>query len=137
LARRLIVDTTVLIASERDRGLPARVVQDDDAVIAAVTVAELQTGVELAEPGRREGREAFLAAVLAALPVEPYDLGTARSHGRLLADTHRAGTQRGAHDLIIAATAATTGRTILTADRKARFDDLPGVDCLHLPGSTG
>ena len=32
-----------------------------------------------------------------------------------------------AHDLIIAAHAAQTGRTVLTFNAKARFADLPGV----------
>ncbi len=36
----------------------------------------------------------------------------------------------GAHDLIIAATAVVTRRTILTTDRGAHYADLPGVDCL-------
>lgn len=52
---------------------------------------------------------------------------------QLLADTEllvavrKAGRQRGAHDLIIAATALSTGRTVVTSDRQG-FDDLPGVD---------
>jgi tRNA(fMet)-specific endonuclease VapC len=53
----------------------------------------------------------------------------AQAHGRLLATVHREGTQRGAHDLIIASTAAARRCTIVTADRRARFDDLPGVEC--------
>lgn len=35
-----------------------------------------------------------------------------------------------ADDLITAATAVATGRTVLTTDRNARFEDLPGVDCI-------
>jgi predicted nucleic acid-binding protein len=64
------------------------------------------------------------------LPVEAYDLATAEAHGRLLAHVHRAGQARGAHDLIIAATAIATRRVVLTTDRKARYADLPGVECL-------
>lgn len=74
----------------------------------------------------------FLTRVLESLPVEPYDLATAQVHGRLLAHVHRTGTTRAAHDLVIAATAIATKRTLLTADRAARFDELPGVDCLVL-----
>ncbi len=49
MAQRLILDTGVLIASERSRRtLAAAIAEDDDLVIAAVTVAELRTGVELA-----------------------------------------------------------------------------------------
>lgn len=131
MARRLIIDTRVLIASERTRaGLAAVITEDDDLVIAAITVAELRTGIELATEAHRAARNEFLIKVLETLPVEPYDLATAEEHGRLLAHVHRAGAPRGAHDLIIAATAVATGRTVLTMDRNAHFGDLPGVDCI-------
>ena len=128
MARRLIVDTGVLIASERHpAGLSRTIATDDDLVIAAITVAELRTGIELASDRHRAQRAEFLADVLQTLPVEPYDLPVAEAHGRLLAYVHRAGTRRGAHDLVIAATAVATNRTILTTDRGARFGELSGV----------
>ena len=68
--------------------------------------------------------------MLETVPVEPYELDTAEAHGRLLAHLHRSGTKRGAHDLIIAATAVATSRTVLTTDRNAHFEELPGVDCI-------
>lgn len=131
MARRLIIDTGVLIASERGRtGLMDIIAEDDDLVIAAITVAELRTGIELATESHRAARAEFLVKVLETLPVEPYDLATAEAHGRLLAHVHRTGTRRGAHDLVIAATAVATKRTVLTTDRGANFNDLPGVDCI-------
>jgi len=131
VARRLILDTGVLIASDRGRTPLIDVIsEDDDLVIAAITVAELRTGIELATERHRAGRAEFLVKVLETLPVEPYDLATAEVHGRLLAYVHRSGTQRGAHNLIIAATAVATKRTVLTTDRSASFHDLPGVDCI-------
>ncbi len=131
MARRLIINTGVLIASERARtGLATAITEDDDLVIAAITVAELRTGIELATEPHRAARSEFLIKVLETLPVEPYELATAEAHGRLLAHVHRSGTKRGAHDLIIAATAVATGRTVLTTDRNAHFHDLPGVDCI-------
>lgn len=131
MARRLIIDTGVLIASERSRtGLMDVVSEDDDLVIAAITVAELRTGIELANVRHRAARAEFLVKVLETLPVEPYDLATAEVHGRLLAHVHRSGTKRGAHDLMIAATALATKRIVLTTDRSANFHDLPGVDCI-------
>jgi len=42
----------------------------------------------------------------------------------------RSGAPRAAHDLIIAAHGAETGRIILTRDAKARFRELPGVSAL-------
>jgi len=131
VARRLIIDTGVLIASERGRtGLMDIIAEDDDLVIAAITVAELRTGIELATESHRAARAEFLVKVLETLPVEPYDLAAAEAHGRLLAHVHRTGTKRGAPDLMIAATAVATKRTVLTTDRGANFNDLPGVDCI-------
>ena len=133
MARRLILDTGVLIASERVKTSWGDVLEAaDDVALAAVSVAELRTGVELASASRREAREAFLERVLSTIPVEEYDVAVAQVHGVLLAIVHREGTQRGAHDLIIAATAAATKRTIVTTDRSARFGSLPGVECIHL-----
>lgn len=132
MARRLIVDTGVLIASERGRGRLTHVIAEgDDLVIAAITVAELRAGIELATQRHRAARIEFLVRVLETLPVEPYDLSTAEADGRLLAHVHRSGAKRGAHDLLIAAAVATK-RTVLTTDRGAHFDELPGVQCLTL-----
>jgi len=131
VARRLIIDTGVLVASERGRTRLMDVVgDDDDLVIAAITVGELRTGVELANVRHRPARAEFLVKVLETLPVEPYDLATAEVHGRLLAHVHRSGTTRGTHDLMIAATAVATKRIVLTTDRSTSFHDLPGVDCI-------
>lgn len=133
MARRLIIDTGILIASERiQASLGDLIGADDDLVISAVTVAELRTGVELATEPHRAARTDFLLRVLETLPVEPYDVATAEAHGRLLAHVHRSGRKRGAHDLIIAATALATNRTVVTGDHRARFGDLPGVECIAL-----
>ena len=134
MARRVIVDTGVLIASERGRArVMEAIAEDDDVVIAAVTVAELRTGIELATEPHRARRTEFLVRILETLPVEPYDVAAAEVHGRLLAHVHRSGTKRGAHDLLIAATAVATKRIVITTDRNARVDDLPGVQALVVP----
>jgi len=64
---------------------------DDDLVIAAIIVAELRAGIELAGPAHRTARGEFLLRVLETLPVEPCDLTTAEAHGRLLAHVHCSG----------------------------------------------
>ncbi len=94
--------------------------------IAAITAAELTVGVELAGERRRESRAAFVTAILDAVSIEPYDLDVAKVHGALLAHVRRSGRPRGAHDLIIAATARARGREVLTADAGG-FADLPEV----------
>lgn len=102
---------------------------DDDVAIAAVTVAELLLGVELADGRRKTRRQGFVDGLLAWMRVEDYDLETARAHAALLAHARRSGRTRGSHDLIIAATALSRGRTVVTNDL-AGFEGLPGVDVL-------
>lgn len=115
------------MAAERDGDALDRVISDDDDVaIAAVTAAELLVGVEMAGARSRKRRASFVDSILSLVPVESYGLDGARAHARLLAHTRRAGRPRGAHDLIIAATAVTSGRSVVTAD-PAGFEDLPGV----------
>lgn len=102
------------------------VADEDDVAIAAVTAAELLVGIELADRSRRRRRQTFLDDLLATVPVETYDLETARAHATLLAHARRSGRPRGAHDLVIAATALARNRFVVTADA-AGFADLPGV----------
>ncbi|GGS79866.1 hypothetical protein GCM10010156_43310 [Planobispora rosea] len=97
------------------------------------TVAELLTGVELADDARRPGRQAFVDEVLALIPLEECTTDVARVHARLMAHVRRTGKTRGAYDLMIAATAAATARVIITMDASAAFDDLPGVRAEVIP----
>jgi tRNA(fMet)-specific endonuclease VapC len=124
----LLLDTNFLIDAERtDAALEAVIDDDDDVAIAAVTLAELLVGVEMADTKRRRvARQAFVNDVLEAVPVITYDEEIARVHAELLVAVRRIGRPRGAHDLIIAATARATARTVLTGDGSA-FADLPGV----------
>ena len=93
--------------------------------MAAITIAELGVGIAVASGKRRQARKAFLDDVVATLPVIAYDLDVARTHTGLLVAIRKAGKPRGAHDLIIAATALCTGRVVVTSD--LGFDDLPEV----------
>lgn len=98
----------------------------DDIAIAAITVAEMKVGVQMAKGRRREKRERFVAAVLDAVSIDVYDLNVAEAHAALLAHVRRKGTPRGAHDLIIAATARARDRQVVSLD-KGGFAELPGV----------
>lgn len=116
-----------MVDAERGGQSLADVIDDgDDVALAAITVAELKVGVQLAKGGRREERERFVAAVLGAISVEPYDLDVAEAHAALLAHVRQTGTPRGAHDLIIAATARARERQVVSSDQPG-FVELPGV----------
>ncbi len=131
MGRRLILDTNVLIAYERGR-VDRAALDNDELAIAAVTVAEYRVGIELADtPARAADRARALVAITSAVEVLDYTEATAACHARLIAHARRAGSTRGAHDLIIAAHAAETDRMVLTFDGKARFAELPGVSAIN------
>lgn len=125
---RILLDTTYLIDTERSgNGLDETIDDDDDVAIAAVTVAELRVGALLASGKRREARMAYVDDVIQSIPIVNYDLEVAESHAELLVAVRSQRKPRGAHDLIIAATALATDRLIVTADQGA-FIDLPGIN---------
>ncbi|MEU1955260.1 PIN domain-containing protein [Nocardia rhamnosiphila] len=130
MGRRLILDTGVLIAYERGT-IDRTAYDDDDLAIAAVTVAEFRVGIELADTAERAARRSRrLALLLADLDILEYSDATATRHAQLLAQVRRSGRPRGAHDLIIAAHAAETGRAVVSLDTKAKFGDLDGVTAI-------
>jgi tRNA(fMet)-specific endonuclease VapC len=130
MGRRLILDTNVLISYERGT-IDRAALDEDELAIASVSVAEYRVGIELADtPERAADRARALATITSVIDVMDYTAATAAHHGRLLAYVRRSGRPRGAHDLIIAAHAAETGRTVVSKDAKARFNDLPGVTAI-------
>jgi tRNA(fMet)-specific endonuclease VapC len=123
----VILDTSVLVSVERGRSqLDALLNDDDDVAIAAVTAAELWVGVALADARRRPKRATFVEQVLLTIPVDDYDLEVARAHADLLVEARRSGRARGAHDLLIAATALARHRELVTLDRTG-FDGISGL----------
>ena len=125
---RLLFDTTLLIDAERTGDDLDEVIDDDDDIaIAAITVAELRVGALLADRRRKASRSAYVDDIITTIPVIDYDLDVAEAHAELLVEVRSLGSPRGAHDLIIAATAKASDRTIITADRIA-FRALPGVN---------
>jgi tRNA(fMet)-specific endonuclease VapC len=127
----LLLDTTFLIDAERtDDQLDQAIGDGDDVAIAAITVAELQVGARLATGRRRAQRQRFVDDVCDIIPILSYDRSVAAEHAELLVAVRQAGRPLGAHDLIIAATARASKRTVVTSDLTA-FTDLPGVTILH------
>ncbi len=127
MARRVILDAGVLIAMERGRLDVDTVLGVDDAAIAAITAMELLVGVERANEVHRQARAIRVEAILSSLPVESYNVGVARVHARLAVEAMTRGRPRSANDMMIAATAASTSRILITTNASAGFDQLTGV----------
>jgi tRNA(fMet)-specific endonuclease VapC len=130
MVRRLILDTSVLIAYERGT-IDRSTLDEDELAVASISIAEYRTGIELADtPERAAERARALATITSVVDVLDYAPATAAHHARLLASVRRSGSPRGAHDLIVAAHAVETARVVLSRDARARFGELPGVTAI-------
>jgi predicted nucleic acid-binding protein len=67
MARRVILNTCVLIVIERGRLDVDTVLGLDDAAIAAITAMELLAGVERADTAHRQARAVRVEAILSGL----------------------------------------------------------------------
>jgi tRNA(fMet)-specific endonuclease VapC len=124
---RVLLDTTFLVDADRSKASLDELIADDDEVaIAAITIAELLVGALLADTAHQADRQQFVKDVRDSIPIVAYDTTVAAAHAELLVAVRRRGRPRGAHDLIIAATAVATQREVVTADRSA-YEELPGV----------
>ena len=84
-------------------------------VLSAVAVFEVLSGVEFTKSRSERARVEIL---LRQLPIEPYDLDSARRSAELRAELQRAGKSPGAPDVMIAGHALSAGHTLVTRDRE-------------------
>jgi len=114
-----LIDSSVFITLERQRrplGDLALVASSDEPIaLAAITASELLLGVHRADTlERRLRRETFVEAVLALLPLIPFDLQVVRVYARVWAELLNRGQLIGSNDLMISATALAHGYAVLT-----------------------
>lgn len=125
-----LIDSSVIIEAQRGRLDLAEVAargSDQTLAMSSIAASELLVGLHLMRDGGKKARaEAFVEAVLADLPLVPFDLLCARAHAAVGAELRRKGTMVGAHDLLIAATAIARGYSVATCDERG-FPRIPGV----------
>lgn len=140
-----LLDTTVFIDLERavrrlssnaamaevSRRLEKQLDGEEEVGIAAITASELLRGVHRASPDYRMRREAFAEGILAAFPPLAFDLLAARVHAQLWAGLASSGTDVGAHDRLVAATAIAAGWRVGTANVR-HFARIPGLETLAI-----
>ena len=105
---------------------------EGQAVLSAVTYAELRAGLEMQAQGRQHD-EQVLALLVRRIPVLAFDAAAAVSYGvQWAAGSER---RRDALDRLIAAHAVCVGATLVT-NNEADFKDLPGlvIENWTLPG---
>ncbi len=122
---RLLLDTSVVIAGSE----AVKLNRGDSAAISVITIGELRAGVRLADnPNAHAIRQARLAAVRETFEPLPIDEPVAEHYGEILAVARAQKRASKATDLLIVATAAATGRALLTLDdAQAALARLAGV----------
>lgn len=129
----IILDADVIIRGEKgsfDLGKWLASLEDEHFEVAAITVAELQHGVERATGSHRAKRQKYLEAVLDALPIIPYTEQTAYLHAQLWAELESSGKMIGSYDVIVAATALERGSAVATFNKK-HFEKVKGLKVIE------
>lgn len=140
-----LLDTTVFIDLDRavrrlssnaamaevSRRLEKQLGGEEEVGIAAITASELLHGVHRASPEYRIRREAFVEGVLGAFPPLTFDLLAGRVHAQLWAGLASSGTDIGAHDRLVAATAIAAGWRVGTANVR-HFARIPGLETVAI-----
>lgn len=134
---RGVLDTSTLIELP---GLDAASVLPDEALITAVTLAELSVGpLVAADEHERASRQAHIQQAEASFEALPFDAAAARAFGRVAASLRGRGRKAGArsYDALIAAIALANKLPVYTCNP----DDFAGIDGLEvvpvpLPEST-
>ena len=128
----LILDTSILIAVERQIVGLDRVRNYGNAYISAITVAELLFGVYRADnEARKVKRSASVENIISSIPILPFGEGEARVYAEIYSYLRRQSITLGAHDLMIGATAIAAGCKVLTMNEKD-FKRIPGLDVLTI-----
>lgn len=124
-----LVDTSVLVAAERaKRGVVEAVAPHSDVAISVITAVELWRGVERSGGVRqRRQREDLLISAAGRFQTLPLDGEMALTAAELWVDLERQGVVIPLFDLLIAATAVVSERTLLTADAK-HFPRVNGLE---------
>ena len=128
----VLIDTTVLIDSERRGRALDDEIGEGERAISAITASELLHGVHRAtEEHVRVRREAFVEYLLSSIETLPVTTAVARAHAGIWARLERKGKLIGAHDLWIAATALTHGMSVATANTD-EFRRVPGLSVVAI-----
>lgn len=132
----VLIDSSILIHFERSETDVSKYVQgheDEDVFVSVVSASELLHGVHRAAAQHTRARRlAFVEGILAALPVLPIDLATARSHSQLWAELAQQGTMIGVHDSWLAATCLAHGLRMATHNLR-EFERVPGLHVEQWP----
>ena len=125
----VVLDTSVWIQMERTQSVHPLLSSDDELFMAAPALAELKLATKSASRTleARSLSEAVLQAFLDGSTFLPIDEKTAEIFAELKESSNASGRPRGINDLWIAASAIQYQAELVSLDRAAMFQGLPGL----------
>jgi predicted nucleic acid-binding protein len=128
----IIIDTSVLIATEKNIIDFTKWQEYESAYISSLTITELLTGVYRASNSKiRVKRSAFVEHIINSISSIAFGAEEARIYAQILDDVYKEGITLGNHDMIIGATAIASGYPVLTMNEKD-FKRIPGLEVLSI-----
>ena len=126
---RVVLDTSVLIAIDRDPAMIGKLLRaDEQYFVPEVAVAEYLVGAELSSsPELKANKLAKLEAFETLVSVVNFGRPEAKAYAIFSAASKRSGTPRTNFDIAIAASALVLDAKLKTSDRSAKFEELPGI----------
>lgn len=123
----LLIDTSVLIDTERRKRSLSRMLGEDDRAISVITASELLHGVHRTDSATaRRRRAAFVEQLFTVVEALPITMAVARIHAEIWTELKNRGDLIGSHDLWIAATALSQDMAVATANVRD-FERVPGL----------
>lgn len=125
----VVVDTSILVAVARDQESAAILFKkNDELVIPTVVIAEFKAGLERMPPSKYKTKQLeIFEDVCDVAEIAVFGRVEATQYAMLYEQLKQAGRKMSEFDLAIAAHAVIKQATILTLDRKANFELLPGI----------
>ncbi len=126
---QVLVDTSVLVTFIRNPQKGKQLfTKNDEILVPTVALAEIKEGLELMPASKyRSQQQEALASILEISEILDFGQKEATQFGVFAAHLVKNGRKMSDFDLAIAAHAATKQAPILTLDKKAQFELLPGV----------
>lgn len=130
----LILDSSILVAAERNRETVAQLLKhvfalagDQETALSAIVLVELAHGIQRANtPQIRARREAFIQELLADVPVYPFTQQIAFLAGRIDGEQQSQGVKIPFQDLLIGATALYLRYAVVTGNPR-HFQMIPDL----------
>lgn len=125
---RVILDTSAAIAIERGRKSALDALAGNETFLPAIVLAELLTATWLAsDDDTRQNRRCLTQTLEDLSHLLAFGDREAEILAELRAHCFATGAPRSESDLMIAAHAIAERATLISTDRKARFEQLPGL----------